>query len=55
MPNWCFTQMIFHGEKEEITDFHSKIEAWTPKNYKFKSEDSYLRVYKYNRVDSLVA
>ena len=18
MPNWCFTQMIFHGDKEEI-------------------------------------
>ena len=33
MPNWCFTQMIFHGEKEEIEDFHSKIETWTSKNY----------------------
>lgn len=33
MPNWCFTQMIFHGEKEEITDFHNKIEEWTSKNY----------------------
>lgn len=33
MPNWCFTQMIFHGEKEEIKDFHSKIEEWTSKNY----------------------
>ena len=33
MPNWCFTQMIFHGEKEEIKDFHRKIEEWTSKNY----------------------
>lgn len=33
MPNWCFTQMIFHGEKEEIEDFHNKIEEWTSKNY----------------------
>lgn len=33
MPNWCFTQMIFHGAKEEIKDFHSKIEEWTSKNY----------------------
>ena len=33
MPNWCFTQMIFHGEKDEIKDFHSKIEEWTSKNY----------------------
>lgn len=33
MPNWCFTQMIFHGEKEEIEDFHSKIKEWTSKNY----------------------
>ena len=33
MPNWCFTQMIFHGEKEEIKDFHSKIKEWTSKNY----------------------
>ena len=34
MPNWCFTQMIFHGEKEEIKDLHSKIEEWTSKNYR---------------------
>lgn len=33
MPNWCFTQMIFHGEKEEINDFHKKIEEWTSKNF----------------------
>ena len=33
MPNWCFTQMIFHGEKEEIKDLHEKIEEWTSKNY----------------------
>lgn len=33
MPNWCFTQMIFHGEKEEIEDFHAKIKEWTSKNY----------------------
>ncbi len=33
MPNWCFTQMIFHGEKEELNDLHSKIEEWTSKNY----------------------
>lgn len=33
MPNWCFTQMIFHGEKKEIEDFHNKIEEWTSKNY----------------------
>ena len=31
MPNWCFTQMIFHGDKEEIKDFHNKIEEWTSK------------------------
>lgn len=34
MPNWCFTQMIFHGEKEEIDDLHNKIEEWTSKNYR---------------------
>lgn len=33
MPNWCFTQMIFHGEKEEVNDFHNKIKEWTSKNY----------------------
>lgn len=33
MPNWCFTQMIFHGEKKDIEDFHNKIEEWTSKNY----------------------
>lgn len=33
MPNWCFTQMIFHGEKKEIVDFHGKITEWTSKNY----------------------
>lgn len=33
MPNWCYTQMIFHGEQEEINSFHSKIEEWTSKNY----------------------
>jgi hypothetical protein len=25
--------MIFHGEKEEVTDFHNKIKEWTSKNY----------------------
>jgi hypothetical protein len=25
--------MIFHGEKEEIKDLHSKIDEWTSKNY----------------------
>lgn len=34
MPNWCFTQMIFHGDIEEIKDFHDKIEEWTSKNYR---------------------
>lgn len=33
MPNWCFTQIIFHGEREEIEDLHKKIEEWTSKNY----------------------
>lgn len=28
MPNWCLTQMIFHGEKEELNDLHNKIEKW---------------------------
>lgn len=31
MPNWCFTNMTFHGNKKEIEDFHAKIEEWTSK------------------------
>lgn len=33
MPNWCFTQMIFHGEQNEMRDFYSKIHEWTSQNY----------------------
>lgn len=29
MPNWCFTQITFHGNKTEIEDFHKKITEWT--------------------------
>lgn len=29
MPNWCYTQIIFHGSKTEIEDFHAKIIEWT--------------------------
>ena len=29
MPNWCFTQIIFHGNKTEIEDFHKKVTEWT--------------------------
>ena len=29
MPNWCFTKIIFHGDKKEITDFHDKIDKWS--------------------------
>lgn len=29
MSNWCFTKIIFHGEKNEIKDFYEKIEKWT--------------------------
>lgn len=32
MPNWCFTNIIFHGSKSEIEDFHNKIEKWTSQN-----------------------
>lgn len=33
MPNWCFTQMIFHGIKSEMEDFNKKLEEFTSKNY----------------------
>lgn len=33
MPNWCYTRIIFHGNKIEIEDFHSKIDDWTSKPY----------------------
>ena len=33
MPNWCYTQIIFQGEKEELKEFRSKIKEWTRKNY----------------------
>ena len=29
MPNWCYTQINFHGNKNEIMDLHSKIDRWT--------------------------
>jgi hypothetical protein len=29
MPNWCYTQFIFRGNKTEIEDFHAKIIEWT--------------------------
>lgn len=32
MPNWCMTRIIFHGNKSEIEDLHSKIEEWTSNN-----------------------
>lgn len=32
MPNWCTTRIIFHGNKSEIVDLHSKIEEWTSTN-----------------------
>lgn len=28
MPNWCYTTMNFHGDKDEIQDFYNKIETW---------------------------
>lgn len=31
MPNWCSTTIIFHGNEEEINDFHKKIEGWISK------------------------
>ena len=33
MPNWCYTQFIFHGDKKEIEDFHQKLEQWTSKEF----------------------
>lgn len=33
MPNWCYTQIIFHGSKNEIEDFHNKIHDWTSREY----------------------
>lgn len=32
MPNWCYTQIVFHGNYNEITDFHQKITEYTSKN-----------------------
>ena len=29
MANCCFTQIMFHGNKTEIEDFHKKINDWT--------------------------
>lgn len=29
MPNWCYTQINFHGNKTEIEDFNKKIKEWT--------------------------
>lgn len=29
MPNWCYTNFTFHGNKTEIEDFHGKIKEWT--------------------------
>jgi len=29
MPNWCSTQIIFHGRKDEIKGLHKKINEWT--------------------------
>lgn len=29
MPNWCYTNIIFHGEKTEIEDFRQKVDEWT--------------------------
>ena len=34
MPNWCFTHMVFHGNKKEIEELHAKIEEWTSKSLK---------------------
>ena len=34
MPNWCFTSIIFHGEKEEIEKLRSNIDEWTKENLK---------------------
>lgn len=31
MPNWCYTRYVFHGNKNEIEDFHKKIDEWTSK------------------------
>lgn len=31
MPNWCYTNIIFHGDKTEIEDFRSKVDGWTNK------------------------
>lgn len=31
MPNWCYTNIIFHGDKTEIEDFRSKVDEWTSK------------------------
>ena len=33
MPNWCSTTFTFHGNKEEITTLHDKIEQWLCTKY----------------------
>jgi hypothetical protein len=33
MPNWCFTDFVFHGNNNEITDFRNKLAEYTSKNY----------------------
>lgn len=33
MPNWITTDYIFHGNYDEISKLHSKIEEYTSKNY----------------------
>lgn len=32
MPNWCWTNIIFHGHKNELQDLRSHIEKWTSEN-----------------------
>lgn len=34
MPNWCYTTIIFHGNKDEIEKLHTNIEEWTKENLK---------------------
>lgn len=34
MPNWCFTTIIFHGNKDEIEKLHWNINEWTMQNLK---------------------
>lgn len=32
MPNWCVNYITFHGEANEIKQFHKQIEEWTSEN-----------------------